>query len=119
MAVLVHLRADGQKRCFALSDRPARIGRDVDADIRLNEPLVSRTHATIEKRGQDWVLQDLDSRNFTRVNGERIRERRLSHGDELLFARTRCVFLVEDAPKSNRALVETNRSDSVSFVDGE
>jgi pSer/pThr/pTyr-binding forkhead associated (FHA) protein len=38
---------------------------------------------------------DLGSTNLTRVNGEVVAERELRHGDELRFARARCVFLVE------------------------
>ena len=38
-------------------------------------------------------MVDLDSTNFTRVNGQRIRrEHELEDGDELQFARARCVF---------------------------
>jgi pSer/pThr/pTyr-binding forkhead associated (FHA) protein len=39
---------------------------------------------------------DLGSTNRTRVNGDVVmRERVLQHGDELRFARARCVFLAE------------------------
>jgi pSer/pThr/pTyr-binding forkhead associated (FHA) protein len=100
MAVLVHLTKDGQRQSYTLSERPTQIGRADDVEIYLNEPLVSRVHARIEKNGDGWVLQDLDSRNFTRVNGQRIHTRRLSHGDEILFARARCLFLDDEAEPS-------------------
>jgi pSer/pThr/pTyr-binding forkhead associated (FHA) protein len=61
--------------------------------IRVDEPLVSRRHARLERRGDGWVVIDLDSTNFTRVNGQRIRrEHPLDDGDELQFARARCIF---------------------------
>jgi pSer/pThr/pTyr-binding forkhead associated (FHA) protein len=74
------------------------VGRDDDADIRVNEPLVSKAHARIEPRGATYVVYDLGSTNLTRVNGEVVYERELRHGDELRFARARCLFLVDPRP---------------------
>jgi pSer/pThr/pTyr-binding forkhead associated (FHA) protein len=69
------------------------VGRDEEAPIRIDEPLVSRRHARLERRGEAWFLADLDSTNFTRVNGQRLRrERELCDGDELVFGRARCSF---------------------------
>jgi pSer/pThr/pTyr-binding forkhead associated (FHA) protein len=77
---------------FALGET-AIIGREGDADIQIQEPLVSRLHARLERRGEAWFLIDLGSTNLTRVNGAAIRERELQPGDEILFARARCQFL--------------------------
>jgi pSer/pThr/pTyr-binding forkhead associated (FHA) protein len=68
------------------------VGRDAEADIRIDEPLVSRAHARIEERGGAVYVVDLGSTNLTRVNGEVVAERQLHPGDELQFARARCVF---------------------------
>jgi pSer/pThr/pTyr-binding forkhead associated (FHA) protein len=74
------------------------VGRDEDADIRVDEVLVSRAHARIEKRGDAYVLVDLGSTNLTRVNGEVVLERELRHGDEIRFARAKCQFLMDGGP---------------------
>jgi len=71
------------------------VGRDETADIRVDEPLVSRAHARVERRGQVYVIVDLGSTNRTRVNGEVVAERELRHGDEVRFARARCFFLAD------------------------
>ena len=92
---LVWERPDGTRAEFALDARPLVVGRDEDADIRVNEPLVSSLHARIEPRGGVYVVYDLGSTNLTRVNGEVVYERELRHGDEVRFARARCRF-VED-----------------------
>jgi pSer/pThr/pTyr-binding forkhead associated (FHA) protein len=56
---------------------------------------VSRRHARLERRPDGWVVVDLDSTNFTRVNGERVRrEQVLAHGDELRLGRAVCRFLL-------------------------
>jgi adenylate cyclase len=92
---LVWERQDGTRVEFALSAAVMTVGRDETADIRVDEPLVSRLHARIERRGRDYVVLDLGSTNYTRVNGEKVAERALIHGDEVRFARARCVFLAD------------------------
>ena len=97
-ARLVWQRPDGQEVEFPLDGEALEVGRDEDVAIRLDEPLVSRRHARIERRGEAWVVVDLGSTNFTRVNGERLRrERELAHGDELHFGRAKCRFPVAPA----------------------
>ena len=95
-ARLVWERPDGERVAFPLDADTLVVGRD-DAAILIDEPLVSRQHARIERRDGSWVLVDLGSTNLTRVNGEVIRERELAHGDEVKFARAKCVFLVKGA----------------------
>ena len=96
-ARLVWERRDGQEVEFPLDGEALEVGRDEEVAIRLDEPLVSRRHARLERRGEAWVVVDLDSTNFTRVNGERVlRERELAHGDELRLGRARCRFLTEE-----------------------
>jgi pSer/pThr/pTyr-binding forkhead associated (FHA) protein len=92
-ARIVWERPDGAPVEFALEGDALEVGRDDGVAIRVDEPLVSRRHARIEKRADAWVLTDLGSTNFTRVNGERLRrERELQDGDQLTFGRARCVF---------------------------
>jgi pSer/pThr/pTyr-binding forkhead associated (FHA) protein len=68
------------------------VGRDEAASLRVDEPLVSRLHARIERRGEAFFVMDLGSTNLTRVNGEVIAERELQDGDEIRFARACCIF---------------------------
>ena len=94
-ARLVWERPDGSQVEFSLAPPIVVVGRDTEADIIVDEPLVSRLHARIERRGDDYTLMDLGSTNLTRVNGEVVSERRLHHGDEIRFARARCLFLLD------------------------
>jgi pSer/pThr/pTyr-binding forkhead associated (FHA) protein len=90
-ARLVWERSDGGKVEFPLDGDEHELGRDEDLAIRLDEPLVSRRHARIKRRGEGWVVVDLGSTNFTRVNGQRVRrEHELEHGDEIRLARRCC-----------------------------
>jgi pSer/pThr/pTyr-binding forkhead associated (FHA) protein len=93
-ARLVWERSDGGKVEFALDGDEHELGRDEDVAIRVDEPLVSRRHARIKRRGEGWVVVDLGSTNFTRVNGQRVRrEHELEHGDEIRIGRTKLTFL--------------------------
>jgi pSer/pThr/pTyr-binding forkhead associated (FHA) protein len=102
-ARLVWRRTGAEPVEFPLEAEVLEIGRGEESAIRIDEPLVSRHHARLERRGETWVLCDLDSTNFTRVNGQRIRrEMELSDGDELRFARAVCVFH-QPVPKESTA----------------
>ncbi|HIJ65715.1 MAG TPA: GAF domain-containing protein [Candidatus Hydrogenedentes bacterium] len=69
------------------------LGRAEDNDVMLVADEVSRHHAKICRRGQNTVLIDLNSLNGTYVNRQRIKERLLSHMDEIWFGgKCRAVF---------------------------
>ena len=60
------------------------IGRAANCQLSLDDPLVSRNHATLTVTPDAVVLADLGSRNGVRVNSDRIEGRRsLSHGDQI------------------------------------
>jgi pSer/pThr/pTyr-binding forkhead associated (FHA) protein len=91
-ARLVWQRADGSAAEFPLQAAVTSIGRSDEADVVIDEPLVSRIHARIERRGEQCVLIDIGSTNLTRVNGEVVVEKELSPGDEVQLARARLRF---------------------------
>jgi pSer/pThr/pTyr-binding forkhead associated (FHA) protein len=94
-ARLVWERPGGPPVEFPLEGDAVEVGREEGVAIRVDEPLVSRRHARLERRPDGWVVVDLDSTNFTRVNGERVRrEQLLAHGDELRLGRAVCRFLL-------------------------
>lgn len=65
-------------------DATVVIGRDDDCDIVLDDPLVSRRHATVICSDAELWVDDLASRNGVQVNGERVKSRqRLEVGDVL------------------------------------
>jgi len=77
---IASLLADNGKS-FAVKERTVVLGRNSSAknihnDIDLSEldvkKIISRRHAMIQRINQDFILQDLDSRNGTFVNGQRL-----------------------------------------------
>lgn len=58
-------------------------GRAESNRVILRDPKVSRQHSRIQKKGNEYVLTDLNSSNGTYANGERVEEHALSDGDEI------------------------------------
>jgi DNA-binding NtrC family response regulator len=59
------------------------LGRDDDCDVRLTGGEASRQHAEIRRKGPIWTVRDLDSRNGTFLNGQRVETAPLSLRDLL------------------------------------
>ncbi len=82
---------------FALSEMDNTIGRTDDNFILLSDQSISRSHATIERRGDEYILRDLDSSNGTQVNGDHISEPTpLQSGDTVKFGSVQFVFVPGD-----------------------
>ncbi len=77
---------------FELGEASLSVGRNPHCSVFIDAPLLSRDHARIDYRDGVHLLVDLGSTNFTKVNGERITEKALHHGDEIHFSRARCVY---------------------------
>jgi pSer/pThr/pTyr-binding forkhead associated (FHA) protein len=57
------------------------IGRGTGNLVQLTASLVSKRHATIERRGGDWWIEDCGSTNGFLVGGARVERHRLQHDD--------------------------------------
>ena len=68
---------------IAIGARPLHLGRSPAADVMLEHLSVSRRHAVVATRGEVVVVLDDRSLNGVIVNGERVGEAVLAHGDEI------------------------------------
>ena len=83
MLVLVLL---GEGRRIALATGVNIVGRDREADVRIDDPSVSRRHARIVVEGDHAGVEDLESKNGTRVGGVPVSQPvRLAKGDVVAF----------------------------------
>ena len=82
----------GEEQAFYLTHSVTVIGRAADADLRLNDPGVSRKHAEIRKDGGDFVVYDLGSTNGVRVNNAPAAQHRLRNGDRVEVGSTTLIF---------------------------
>jgi pSer/pThr/pTyr-binding forkhead associated (FHA) protein/DNA-directed RNA polymerase subunit RPC12/RpoP len=91
---------DDEVKLVALTREWTRIGRSLAADIRFDDPTVSRRHALIVRQADGVRVLDDRSLNGVFVNGERVEWRALGDGDEVLVGRHRLVFLSDPLPAS-------------------
>ena len=80
-------------RTVALAREWTRIGRSLAADVRFDDPTVSRRHALIVRQPDGVRVLDDRSLNGVFVNGERIEGRLLQDGDEIIVGRYRLGFI--------------------------
>jgi hypothetical protein len=89
------IRAGGGRagESFPLDGDRLTVGRRPDSDIFLDDVTVSRDHAVLVRRGNDYFLDDLGSLNGTYVNRRRIESHRLADGDELQIGKYKLAYL--------------------------
>ncbi|MEO8219012.1 MAG: FHA domain-containing protein [Acidobacteriota bacterium] len=84
---------------FPLATGMNVIGRDDQASIVVDSPLISRAHARIIIQGQSATIEDLGSKNGTFVESTRVdRPHRLKDGDVIHFGTVVAVFRAERHP---------------------
>jgi DNA-binding CsgD family transcriptional regulator len=83
---------DGVRRVDLVGGRMT-IGKGAANEIVLDDPTVSRLHASLEDFAEGWCITDLGSSNGTFVNSDRIwSPHRLRHGDEIRMGRSKLLF---------------------------
>jgi FHA domain len=83
----------GKLMTVALTREWTRIGRSLAADVRFDDPTVSRRHALVVRQADGVRVLDDRSLNGVFVNGSRIEWKVLEDGDEILVGRYRLRFL--------------------------
>ena len=87
----------GELATIYLNDDLTVIGKlETACDAVINLPTVSRIHAKIRKKEENYFLTDMNSRNGTAVNGRLLlpdEEYQLEAEDEVDFAQARYIFL--------------------------
>src|SRR3954451_19413677 len=97
---------DSGLRVVALAEGWTRIGRSLSADIRFDDPTVSRRHAMLHREGNTVRILDDRSLNGVFVGGERVDMRTLEDGDQLPIGRFDLYLLIlhgTGAPEHQRA----------------
>ena len=83
----------GEQRTIPLTREWTRIGRSLAADVRFDDPTVSRRHALIVRQADGVRLLDDRSLNGVFVNGARVDGKALRDGDEIIVGRYRLTFV--------------------------
>ena len=87
----VYLAID--KQLFPLNKTTTRIGRHVENDLIISDPLVSRWHAEVRFEEGAFVIYDMKTKSGTEVNNERVSRCVLKSGDTIKLANTPLLFI--------------------------
>lgn len=99
------LSGDFKGMVYELTADETMIGRNPTTDITLLDDGISREHAIIsydESAGErgEYVVEDLQSTNGTKLNGKRVRSATLVSGDEIRIGSTSFRFDFEPPSSS-------------------
>jgi pSer/pThr/pTyr-binding forkhead associated (FHA) protein len=84
---------DDNVRILPLTDGWTRVGRSLSADVRLDDPTVSRRHALVYRDADGAKVLDDRSLNGVFRNGERVDLAELCDGDVLAVGRFALYFM--------------------------
>ena len=79
-------------REFEIVDEEIRIGRELDNNLRISDPSVSRYHATLRRTSEGYLIQDQPSLNGIKVNDQKVSEAILTDGDQFLLGQVTITF---------------------------
>jgi len=88
---------------FILNKDEVFIGRELINDVVISDPEVSRRHAKLMKRNDDYFLEDIGSTNGTYVKGQRVKKQIKLKNEDLINLSKNVVlkFLKEEVEKES------------------
>ncbi len=92
---------------FSLPERTVVIGKGAGSDLVLADEFVSRAHARLVPVPDGWRIEDLGSRNGTRVNNRDTGAALLADGDRIRIGETRLTFRQKIRREPEVALLES------------
>src|ERR1700736_3868813 len=107
---LAYRDPSGAVVAFAVRAEWTRIGRSLAADIRFDDPTVSRRHALIVRQPDGLRILDDRSLNGVFVNGERVEWSTLADDDEIVIGRHHLHFVEVPVISGMRQLDRTGGS---------
>lgn len=93
----LEVKAPTATRRVELTGSPVSIGRLPDNVLQFGDDSLSRNHCVFEPFGKGYRVRDLASRNGTKLNGARITEARLRHGDTVKVGSVEIRFIDPEA----------------------
>jgi pSer/pThr/pTyr-binding forkhead associated (FHA) protein len=84
--------AEGKKILFTDDLQEIDIGRDPKCSLFIDDPVISRRHAKLIRKWGGIVLLDLESRNGSFVNNEKVQEKLLRDGDKIMLGTIKLLY---------------------------
>lgn len=99
MPRFVRRHDNGNIEIFAFSGTSV-VGRSRRAAVVIDDHSISSTHARLEQKPDGYWIEDLDSRNGTRINEKEVKKELLRSGDQVRFGKILVTFENDDAEAS-------------------
>jgi diguanylate cyclase (GGDEF)-like protein len=118
-AYLVVLSGSSVGRMFRVEEAALVIGRGSGVEVRLLDDGISRRHARVERQADRFFVEDLESKNGTFVNGERVARHLLADGDKIQVGESTFIkFTLQDQLDSSfqRRLYEAALCDGLTKI---
>lgn len=93
MALRFSVETDDTSHTYEIKRPVVTVGRSRTSTLFVDDPTLSRTHCQIEIEADEVFVRDLNSRNGTTVNGQKIARQRIKNGDRITIGNTVIVFL--------------------------
>ena len=120
LAWLVVTRGPSEGKSLQLREGNNTIGRSLDNDLHIDDASVSRSHAMLSVRDDQFTLVDLGSASGTRIGDHRISGRQVGAGSAIVIGQTRLSLVSVDAfqggPSSGATMVGSPSGSSLSLV---
>lgn len=87
---------DAERSRYDIEKSAVRIGRKTDNDIVIKNDSVSGHHAEIIRRGDQYIITDLDSPNHVYINNKRVEKSNIEHNDLIELGEVRFRFFRAD-----------------------
>jgi pSer/pThr/pTyr-binding forkhead associated (FHA) protein len=117
VARIILTRNEKIVRELEISKDRITIGRRAHNDVVIDHIAVSGEHAVILLRDEDVLLEDLDSTNGTRVNGQPVQRHFLQKNDVIDLAGYRLRF-VADAARVEPVAITNRHAARIRMLDG-
>ncbi len=120
LAWLVVTQGPSEGKSMQLKEGNNTIGRGLDNDLQIEDASVSRSHAMLSVKGEEFTLVDLGSASGTRVGDRRIAGVPVSAGGVITVGQTRLgvvnVDVTQGTPSSGATIVTAATGHSLSLV---
>ena len=120
MAWLVVTRGPSEGKSLQLKEGNNTIGRSLENDLQLDDASVSRSHAMVSVKDEEFTLVDLGSSGGTRIGDHRIAGRQIGEGSVITVGQTRMSLMSVDAfqggPSSGATMVGSPTGSSLSLI---
>ena len=120
MAWLVVTRGPSEGKSLQLREGNNTIGRSLDNDLQIDDASVSRSHAMLSVKDNQFTLVDLGSTGGTRIGDHRISGRQIVDGSLIIVGQTKLSLVSVDAfqggPSSDATMVGSPSGSSLSLV---